>query len=273
MDSEMEVRLFTVGSEEVEDETLESWDREFPGESGSYRKVPARESDDPFDLAVAKPRAVSIERLYGLLGRKIPEHIQASLGANVPVLLFHNLTPFYKPGRRPTGIWGMGYQCKVNDQRCATVALFPVSRKYDVIHVSEQVSLGIAAGGEIGIREPEVFQALADPIEVKLMNTRLRATTDNEFAVAAECTFSVLEVQAGPLGAGGARWNLYRGRDSVETQQALFHSMLVPRGTGRLTFTIETWIRRSGRFFGLIGTRHWTYPAQTFQVSLEGLDG
>jgi hypothetical protein len=87
--------------------------------------------------------------------------------------------------------------------------------------------------------------------------------------VALQVTFSILEVQAGPVNAGGARWNIYRGRDSIDTFQPLFQTMLVPAGTAKLRFEIRTWIRGSRRFFGLVNGREWTYDPKTFDVSLE----
>ena len=44
--------------------------------------VPPRESGDPFDLEVAKPHAIGIERRYQLLGKKVPAQ-GASLTATV----------------------------------------------------------------------------------------------------------------------------------------------------------------------------------------------
>jgi hypothetical protein len=268
MGDEVLRRVSSAKSQEVEDSTLESWDRAIP-DAWSFREVPPREPEDPFDLEITKPHAVSIERLYEIAGKKVPAELRASLGASVPLLLSHGMTPFYKAGRKPSGVWGMGYRTLVDDKRCATVAVFPASRKYDVINVSEQVSFGIKAGGEIGIPEVQGFQLLDTLADIKLTGLALRATTNDEFAIAAQCTFSVLEVQAGPVDAGGARWNLYRGRESVEMYQPLFQTLLAPRKAKNLRFTIDTWIRGSGRFFGLLKARQWDYPSQVFEVSIE----
>lgn len=184
-------RLSSSGSQEMEDLTLDSLDRSLRDEAASFRDdVPQREPDDPFDLEVAKPHAVGIERLYRVLGKKVPAQVRASLGAAVPVLLAHGMTPFYKPGLKPTGVWGMGYRCEVDEQRCATVVLFPASRKYDVIEVAQRLSFGLKAGGEIGVPEEHGLQLVGGPVAVELAGT-VHATTDQEFAVAVQCSFSV----------------------------------------------------------------------------------
>jgi hypothetical protein len=268
MDDNGSRRLSSIGSDEVEDSTLNHWDRPAP-DAVFYRDIPPKEPEDPFDLEVAKPRAVSIERLYEIAGKQVPAELRAALGASLPLLVSHGMTPFYKAGHRPTGVWGMGYRALVDDQRCNTVALFPASRRYDVIKVSESLSFGIKAGGEIGFSEVPKFQLLNTLADVKLTGLALRTTTDDEFAIAAQCTLSVLEVVAGPVGAGGARWNLYRGRESIETYQPLFHTLLAPRKVQSLRFTVDTWIRGSGRFFGLLRARQWIYPSQVFEVSIE----
>ncbi len=268
MHDETSPRLSSIESTEVEDSLLESWDQSLPDE-WAFRDVPLREPEDPFDLEITKPRAVAIERLYEIAGKKVPANLQASLGANFPLLVSHGMTPFYKAGRKPSGVWGMGYRTVVDDDRCSTVAVFPASRKYDVIHVSEQVSVGIKAGGEISLPEVQGLQLLDTLTHVKLSGLALRATTDNEFAIAAQCTFSVLEVQAGPISAGGARWNLYRGRETIETYQPLLQTLLVPRKAKSLRFTVDAWLRGSGRFFGLLKARQWAYPSQEFEVSIE----
>ena len=79
----------------------------------------------------------------------------------VPILVSHSLTPFYKPARAPTGVWGMGYRCEVVDGDADTIAVAPSSQVYEIAEVSQRLSLGIEAGGEIslltGSRFPETW--------------------------------------------------------------------------------------------------------------------
>lgn len=269
MTEEQARRVCSTGSVEVDDPILDQWDDSEPGNDAGYRSVPQRDPQDPFEVEVAKPRLIGIEKLYALGDRKVPAHLQASLGGGTPVLVCHGMTPFYRPGQRPTGVWGMGYRSQVDELRCSPVGVFPDTRKYDVISTSQQLSFGIKLGGEIGLPEAGGYELLSEVSGITLTGASVRATTDQQFAIAVQCRFSVLEVQAGPVGAGGARWNFYRSRESVEGYQPLFQTMIVPKGIGALRFTIETWIRRSGRFFGLLKSRHWTYEPQTFDVALE----
>jgi hypothetical protein len=255
---------------EVDDPILDAWDDLEPASEAAYRAVPERDPNDPFDVEVAKPRLISIEKLYALGGRAVPAQLQAGIGDGTPVLVCHGMTPFYKPGRRPTGVWGMGYRSELNEPRCSSVAVFPESRKYDVIETSQVLSCGIKLGGEIGIPEAKEAERTHDVSGITITGATVRAMTDQQFGIVIKCRFSVLEIQAGPVGSGGARWNFYRSRESVESYQPLFQTIVVPRDVSVLTFKVETWIRRSGRFFGLVKGRHWAYPPQTFDVALEG---
>ena len=255
---------------DIDDPILAALERsDVPPAEAALRDIPPRVPDRPFDLEVAKPRAISVERLYQLLNKPVPADVQAALGATVPILLAHGMTPFYKAGHRPSGVWGQGYQCTIDSERCDTVSLIPESRKYDVIHARQTLTFGLTAGGQLATPPVPTLPLGGSGLTIDLAGATLSGTTDQQFAVALNCTFSVLEVQAGPIGAGGARWNLYRGRESIDTFQPLFQTLLVPRGTATLRFTIDTWVRGSGRFFGLVGAREWVYPPVTFDVSLE----
>lgn len=270
-------RLSSTRIHDIDDPVLDALDRAVVEGEGSgsparaLRDVPARVPvpDTPFDLEVAKPRAIAVERLYRLLKKEVPADIRAALGATVPVLLAHGMTPFYKAGQSPIGVWGMGYECRVANKKCDTVAVAPESRKYDVATVTQQMSFGIKAGGQIGAPAISTQALPSSPVTIDLAGASISATTDQQYAVALQCTFSILEVQAGPVDAGGARWNMYRGRDRIDTFQPLFQTMLVPKRTTKLRFEIKTWIRGSRRLLGLQRGREWIYEPKQFDVSLE----
>jgi hypothetical protein len=83
--------------------------------------------------------------------------------------------------------------------------------------------------------------------------------------------FSALKIQAGPIGAGGARWNIYRQQERIDLFQPLLQTLLIPSDLNRLKMSVKTWIRRSGKFGGLIGARAWEFKPVNFTVSLSGL--
>ena len=134
------------------------------------------------------------------------------------------------------------------------------------------MTFGLEVGGGFQVPQ-ETLQLTAQIPGLSLTGASLHATTDQTFGLALECSFSLLEVQAGPVGAGGVRWNLYRGRERIDTYHPLFHTLRIPEGTRSLRLVVEAWVRRSGRFFGLGRARHWHYPAQEFEVSFAGLEG
>ncbi len=244
-----------------------------PDDEPSLRDIPDRPAEDPFDLEITVPYAIAITELYRAVGKRPPKPVQAAVErGEVPVLVQHNLTPFYKAGKAPTGVWGMGYEFEPRAPGCVTLGTVPGSVTFDVMTVSQQVAFGVSIGGQVSIGElPELPLPGAPGSSIQLQGAKLHATTDQQFAVAIEFALSVLEVQAGPIGAGGARWNLYRGRRTIETNQPLFHTVLVPDGTNKIPVAVKTWVRRSGRFFGLIKPKHWDYPEQSFEVLISGL--
>lgn len=276
-------RLHSTGSLEVDDPLLARLDAEelaaepvplrsrrrwSPPDAGAA--APPPESDDPFDLEVPRPAAYDLRRLCQLSGQPLPADLRAALGARVPILLCHGMTPFYKGGQRPTGVWGMGYQAALVGVEGDTVGFLPRSELLEVAAVDQEVTVGLEAGGGFSL-VPELAGAMGAALPVSLPGAKLHAATRQNLRIALSCRFGVVAVQAGPVGAGGVRWNLYRARDSIEAYQPLFHTLRLPEGVDRLQVEVRTWVRRSGRFFGLLGARHWEYPPRTFEVSLAGL--
>ena len=265
------VRLRSTGWSEVDDPVLDDLDKANYDPAAVRAGVPRRSEGNPFDLELMKPQALAVARLYALAGTPMAALIEASPDSNVPVLMAHGMTPFYRPGLTPTGVWGMGYRATIEGDVCSTIALFPDTRRFEIGHLSESLQVGLRAGGEMGLLRSGALTSSV-PLAVGLPAVELKATTNQEFGIAIDCKFSLLEVQAGPVGAGGARWNLYRQREAIDERQSLFHTILVPRHLKKLTVNVECWVRRSGRFFGLVGARHWEYPVQTYQVSLPDLE-
>jgi hypothetical protein len=95
-------------------------------------------------------------------------------------------------------------------------------------------------------------------------------TTDNQFSFALSLELSQLKVLAGPVGAGGARWDIYRTRERLDRFQPLVQTLFVPEDATSMNVKVHTWIKRRGKFFGLLSAREWTFPGQEFNVSLTG---
>jgi hypothetical protein len=268
-------RLSSIGSEEVDDPLLARLDAELASADEAPLRRTTRglatrdDPDDPFDVEVPKPAAYDLRRLYKLSGAEVPPEHAAALGARVPLLICHGLTPFYKGGRRPSGVWGFGYSARLVGVDGDTVAFQPSSELIDVAKVEQEVTLGLDVSGSLSLA-PDLGLGAALP-GITLPSAKVHASTRQGVGLAITCRFSVVAVQAGPLAAGGVRWNIYRAKQSIEAFQPLFQTLRVPSGVKTLQFEVETWIRGSGYLFGLLGARHWHYPAQTFQVSLEGV--
>src|SRR4051812_33713616 len=98
----------------VNDEALTRVDSEIETEE---RVLGAMGNDDPSDphdeqipyrLEVAKPRAIDLLDFSRRARRRVTPEIAATLGAQVPILLWHGITAFGLPGKRPPRVWGMG---------------------------------------------------------------------------------------------------------------------------------------------------------------------
>jgi hypothetical protein len=239
------------------------------GRRGGDERDDEQDEACEFDLEVMKPRAVDIRALMQQQGEDLPPALHATLGPRRPLLLYHGFTPFHKRGASPTPIWGMGYDVRLKGVDGATVSIEPGSAVEKVGEIEQNVSIGLDIGGELQLAG-EALELLSEVPGFSMKGVKVFATTHNRFSLALHLELSLLKVVAGPVGAGGARWDIYRTRERLDHFQPLVQTLLVPEDTERLHFEVETWIRRRGKFFGLISAREWTFPGQEFDVSLEG---
>ncbi len=234
--------------------------------------APGSPEDCPFDLEVPPPYAVDLRHLCSLTGAKVPPEVDAKLGPNVPILICHRMTPFARPGERPPGIWGMGYTAKLGRLPAATtVDLAPSSKLVSLASAEAKLDVGVGAGGEIGLPDRVLEAAGAAVPGWQVSEAKLSVSADARFAFVLSLDLSALEIQAGPVGAGGARWNLYRRAKRIDVTQTLAHTVVVPPGTAALRLAVTTWIRECGFLGG--PSKQWTFAALRFVVSLAGLDG
>ena len=224
----------------------------------------------PFDLEVPPPYAVDLLRLCEINGAKVPPEIRAKLGPNTAVLICHRLTPFAQEGERPHGIWSMGYTAKLSGQPAATtIGLVPDTKLTSVAAAEAKVDVGVGAGGEFGLLEGTAAAAgTATGGLVRDVKLSLSADAKFAFILSLDLDVSLLEIHAGPVGAGGARWDLYRRGKRIDVRQSLAHTVVVPKGTASLKLVVETWIRESNWLGG--PATQWTFAPQRFTVSLEG---
>lgn len=104
---------------------------------------------------------------------------------------------------------------------------------------------------------------------LSLNGVKVEATTDAHIGVALQCEISFVQVQAGPIGEGGAGWNLYKKGQRIDIQHPLLHTLLAPNGTKALKVKINAWVREPRRFFRVLRGREWRFPSVDYAVSLE----
>lgn len=163
------------------------------------------EPDDqpPFDLEVIKPRAVDVRKLWALTGQEVPAEIQAAVGARVPILLHQGLTPFHPAGAPKRGVWGLGYEIRVNDLDASTVSLAPTSRSHEVGQVVQKAQLGLGVGGALAVPDT-ALTALRDIPGVTLEGSRSPMTASSASASSCRCRCSRFRpARSAPAGRAG----------------------------------------------------------------------
>ncbi|MBN2196024.1 MAG: hypothetical protein JW751_24620 [Polyangiaceae bacterium] len=190
-----------------------------------------------------RPRAISVRRLCQLVDQRHDASIDAALGeAKEPVLLYQGMTPFHPAGERPHGIFGMGYPIQIEGE-VSTVAWQPDSSLIEVAKVDQEVSVGLGVGGALGT--PSGLEGLDVIPGITLPHAKIHAKTHQEFRLSISFVFNLLRVQAGAVGSGEARWNIYQQDERLDRFQPLTHTLTVPRDTPKVTGRVTTWIRRN----------------------------
>ena len=232
----------------------------------------AKIDDNPYQLGIVKPRAIDLRKLWKLSGKSVPPEIEASLGARVPVLLYHGMTPFAKPGNIPKGVWGMGYQVfMINPNNADTVSFAPSSELLKVIDIKQSMKIGLSVGGKMQV--PDAASKATSIISgVNMEKVEISGSTDQSLNLALQVNYSVVKVLAGPIGAGGVRWDIFRQDDPLEEFHPLLQTVMLPMKTEKIKLQIKTWIKRAGLFGTRIGSKQWITDPLDFEVSLEGLD-
>jgi hypothetical protein len=80
---------------------------------------------------------------------------------------------------------------------------------------------------------------------------------------------TLLEIQAGPVESGGAKWNFYRQAQRLDGFQPLLQTILVEETVTTLHVRIKTWVRSPGRFWGLGKTQEWQSDEISYDVSVD----
>ena len=268
LDENQMLRWTDASCDEVEDGTLERL-----AEGVDHAEVRGIDASDdgsslcPCEVLVAKPQAYDVHRLCSTVDSRLAKSIRAALGPNVPILLCHHMTPFYRPGVAPTGVWGTGYEVTVHDVDASTIAVFPDSGHTDIAEAKQDILVGLSVGGALKVSN-DALGPLQEIPGIEIRGARVVASTDQLFRIHLASTWSVLDVQAGPVGSGGARWNIYRTTKRVDLGQTLLQTILIPKGIRELHVSVSTWIRCTRRMFVWNKPIQWTFPKTEFRVSL-----
>ena len=228
---------------------------------------PDRDWDPPFDLRIARPRAIDLEELWKLTGQPVPAEIAASLGPRRPILLSHVVTPFPRDGRAPGGVWGLGYELTVKDVDANTVSVVPNDEVLRVGEVGQDTELGLTLGG--GLRVPEgTWQMSAGAPSVSLTGAEVTASTNWKFHFSVKLEITFRKVIGAPVDAGGAKWQMFRQDEPLDRPHTLLQTLLVGRETKSMACTVKSWAKQAGWLGTRLGAKLWPYHDTDFVVSL-----
>ena len=161
----------------------------------------------------------------------------------------------------------MGYEAELLDcEGARTVAYEPGNQVIKVAEVNQRIALDLSADGRLAAGVPGVASDAGLPLAAGVSTA---ASTQQGFLLSLRVDWSAVEIQAGPIGAGGARWNIYRQTSRLDRHHRLVQTLLVPSAVTTVTIEVKTWVRRRGWFFGLFGTREWSPPPRRFPINIE----
>jgi hypothetical protein len=264
-------RLRLRFGDEVDDAVLMELARGASAEAATRGSIPLdefrSEGSSPFDVETVKPSVYDLRKLFRRTGRNVPPEVESTMmGPSLLLLVCHGVTPFHKAGADRQSVWGLGYESRLDDGvQAESVGYCPLSRELDVGSVEQSISLGIGLGGEFSA-PTEALGALSEIPGVVLNTAELRASTHQHLALSLKLKLALRSIQAGPVGAGGVRWNLYQQDQALDQHVPLFQTLLVPRDTPSLTFKVKTWVRTRS-LFGL-RSREWVSDWTSYPVTL-----
>ena len=260
----------------IEDPVLDELSDEAEAEEALFAPMGgeevSRRIEDPdrtYDLVLAPPAVVDLRRMLGQqAGHSVLSFAEAFVGQPVPILVCHAITPFSVPGERLAPIWRMDYQAElVGVEQARTVSVVPASEVVTKASVSVGTGMSLAAGAKLA----SPLGALAAMFP--LPDAHLEASADGEVRLKLpDFKIEAVKVIAGPYGAGGAKWELYRRRDVLNVSQALLHVVALPAGVDQLTLRLQAWVCRRGWFGMKRENRVWRTPVRHVVVSLAALD-
>ncbi len=257
----------------VEDPVLDALSDEAQAEAELFAPMGA-EAEEPRDenpnrtysLVLAPPLAIDLRRaLEQLAGHPVPALNEAFVGLPTSVLLCHTMTPFAVPGERPVPIWAMGYQVELlGVDKARTISVVPASDVATSASVSVSAGMRLEAGAEL-----DPLGALKAVMPIPLPDAHLKASTDGQIRLEIpDFKVQAVRVIAGPVGAGGATWQLYRHREVLNVSQVLLHVLALPAQVDQLTMRMSAWVSRRGWFGMKRENRIWRTPAQDITISL-----
>jgi hypothetical protein len=225
------------------------------------------EAECPFEMGVAQPRAISLFKLYELMGQEPPHEVVAALGrARTPVLIVHQMTPFSQFGYPPTRVWGMGYQIHELPEKVLPLDFAPKSEFQEIVSAGGDLSVRFRGDGSFEVQPGLAELARAVP-GLGIDGLACAVSADGKAAFSFRFTIELLKIAAGIV-ARGVRWDFIARDDRIERSTRMLQTVLVPHGLKEVDMKVRTWVRRR-RFLGRGAARSWLTPLKPLTVDVE----
>jgi hypothetical protein len=249
---------------EEDDQILRNLEIEF-GPS-TETEISAADRGPPFRLAIQTPRAEPLSTYSGA-GRSAFE--LTSVGQDrVALVVIHGLTPFGIDGRKPSGVWGIGYSATFPDQPdIQTKEWLPVSKEHEIGSASTLARSSLRLAAKLGFEAPLLQDDGAAAVEGRIIAD---ADWKNGLALNAQLRMKLLEVIAGG-DSNGVAWQMYRqGSSELPRSNFKFLQLITAPQSHMNSIRVEvrTWARARG-WFGVGRTTQWNTPDNNFLLAVE----
>jgi hypothetical protein len=224
--------------------------------------------DAPFDLRVARPRAVDLAKLWASQGGSPDAALAAAPSGMRPILLNHVITAFPRDGLPPGRVWALSYEFVLHDiPRAETVAVAPSNVLLRFGGLYQKVSLGFDLGGQLIVPDA-MREAIEATSTISLSGASIALATEQRYQFEVSLDTSLRKVVGAPVGVGGALWKMYRQDEPLDAPIPLLQTLLVPADTKELRCTVQCSAVRAGLLGSRWGARFWPYADQEFTVYL-----
>lgn len=183
-----------------------------------------------------RPLCRNLRQLYELGNRKVPPEIEVFDLYDV-WLLTHAVGIIKREGSTAK-VKSIGYQANfANAENVFTIDLLPRTKFVSKLSVSSQTEVALGIEGHAQV--PEAVTMLLEQVEYLGGDASIRLASDHK--IIGRLSFSLMSpvIQAVGMGSSRCEWIFEEDENPLLGDQLMIQTILVPRGTASLKFTVR----------------------------------